>query len=136
MLADVAEEIEVGDGGSPIGVVEKAGGIGFGLEIEEHFELLFDGGDVGVEDFFGEKLAFLGFAAGIADGTGRAAGERDGMMAHELETAKREERDHAADVEGIGSGVEAGIEDAGGGKFLGERRAVIARTEEKHSPRH
>ena len=47
-------------------------------------------------------------------------------MAHELEPAEGEERDHAADVEGISRGIEASVEDGGGRKLLRERGGVGA----------
>ena len=47
-------------------------------------------------------------------------------MAHELESAEGEERDHAADVEGISRGIEASVEDGGGRKLLRERGGVGA----------
>ena len=50
-----------------------------------------------------------GLAAGIADGTGRAAGHGDGMMAEQLKPAQRQQRHEIADVQAVGRRVEAAV---------------------------
>lgn len=110
VLADVAEEVEEADGAEPVGVVDEASGVGGGVEVEEACELGSDGGDVGGDLVFGEELAFLGFAAGVADAAGGAAGDGDGVVAGELEAAEGDEGDETAGVETIGGGVEAAVE--------------------------
>jgi hypothetical protein len=72
--------------------------------------LLFDAGNIGGQNFLREQLALLGFAAGVADGAGRAASERNWMMAKQLETAQRQQWDHAAHVQTVGRGIKAGID--------------------------
>lgn len=74
-----------------------------------------DVGNIGIEHFLREKLAFDGFAAGIADGTGRAARKCDGDMAVELESTERDERDEIADVEAVPRGIEAAVQGDGTG---------------------
>jgi hypothetical protein len=43
-----------------------------------------------LQNFPGQELALGGFAAGIADAAGRAAGDGDGMMAEFLKPAQGE----------------------------------------------
>jgi hypothetical protein len=116
VFAGIAEELEVADVTGPGGVIEELGGVGGGIEVEEFGELGFDALDIVIEDFAGEELAFLGFTAGVTDEAGGAAGDGDGVVAGELEAAEGEEGDEVADVEAIGSGVEAAVEGEG---FIG-----------------
>ena len=109
MLADVAQEIEEADGRRPARVIQQAGGIGGGVEIEQAAELFLDLGDVGVEHFLGEQLALLRLAAGVADGAGGAAGERDGVMAQQLKPAQRQQRHQVAHVQAVGGRVKAAV---------------------------
>ena len=98
MLSDVAQEIEQRDFARPVGVVEQFGRVFGGLKIEELGELRFHRGDVGGEQFWREQIALGGLAAGIANGTGGPAGERDWMVAKFLKTPQRNERHEVADV--------------------------------------
>ncbi|MFM1944722.1 MAG: hypothetical protein RI897_3704 [Verrucomicrobiota bacterium] len=61
-------------------------------------------------------MSFLGFAAGVTDEAGGAAGDGDGVVAGDLEAAEGEEGDEVTDVEAIGGGVEAAVEGEG---FIG-----------------
>ncbi len=61
----------------------------------------FHAGDVVVEDFLGEQLSLLRFAAGIADGTRRAASHRNRMMAEQLKAPQRQQRNEIADVQTV-----------------------------------
>ena len=126
VFADVAEEVEEADGAEPVGVVDEACGVGGGVEVEESGELGSDGGDVGGDLVFGEELAFLGFAAGVADAAGGTAGDGDGVVACELEAAEGDERDETAGVEAVGGGVEAAVEsDWVVGETLGEAAGAV-----------
>lgn len=115
MLADFAEKFEVANGSSPGGIVEQAGGIGSSVEVEQATELDFDVGDIVVEHFLGKELAFDGFTAGVADGTGCTAGKGDGDMAEELEASEGDKRDEIADVEAVRRGIESGVQGNGTG---------------------
>src|SRR5882762_2313639 len=110
VLADVAQEIEVAHGLGPSDVVEQTGRVFRGVKIEQATELFLDLGEIGLEDLPGEQLALLSLAARVANGTGGAARERDGMVALELKAAKPEQRDEIADMEAVRRGIEAGIE--------------------------
>src|SRR5581483_10462396 len=134
MLADVAQEFEVTDGSGPGGVVEEAGGIDLGVEVQEAAELFLDGGDVGVEDFAGEQLAFGGLAAGIADGTGGAAGNGDGIMAEQLESPEREERNEVADVQAVGGGIESAVDRGRGGNETFDEFLAVGAIRQQSAP--
>ena len=71
----------------------------FGFKIQQLGELHLHAGDVVVENFLGEQLALGGLAAGIANGTGRAAGDGNRMMAEQLKPSQREQRHEIADVQ-------------------------------------
>lgn len=117
VLAGVAEEVEEADLAHPGGVVDELSGVFdvFG-EVEQAGELDTDLGDVVVEDFLGEQLAFGLLAGGIADGSGGTAGEGDGLVAVVLEASQSDERNEVAHVQAVGGGVEAGIQ--GDGSFF------------------
>src|SRR5581483_5016878 len=134
MLADVAQEFEVTDGSGPGGVVEEAGGVDLGVEVQEAAELFLDGGDVGVEDFAGEQLAFGGLAAGIADGTGGAAGNGDGIMAEQLESPEREERNEDADVQAVGGGIESAVDRGRGGNETFDEFLAVGAIRQQSAP--
>jgi hypothetical protein len=90
ILADVAQKIEVAQVRRPSRRCPRAGRdcpAFSAVEIQQARELRADGFDVGLDLFLGEQLALGGFAAGIADAAGRAAGDGDGMMAEGLGTA-------------------------------------------------
>jgi hypothetical protein len=110
MLADVAKEIEIGDGGSPGGVIEQSSGVGRGVKIEQASELFLNFRDVRGKHLGCEELALLGFATGVANGTCSPTRERDWMMSLKLKPAKREEGNEITDVETVGGGVEATVE--------------------------
>jgi len=117
VLSHLAQEVEVGHGGDPVGVVDEAGRVGGGIEVEEAGELVADAGDVVFDLFAGLEVSFGGSAAGVADHAGGAAGEGDGAVTGHLEAAEAEQGDEVADVEGIGGGIEAAIE---GDRAVGE----------------
>src|SRR5688500_4082094 len=110
MFSDVAEEIEVAHRRSPVGIVNEASWVGWPVEIEEAAELTLDGDDVVDELLAGEQIALGGFPRGVADHTGGAARERDGVMAGELETPQRELAHEMADVERIAGWIETAVE--------------------------
>jgi len=73
MFADVAQEIEIGNVFRPGGIVHEPRGILFGFKIEQLCKLHFHAGDVAVQNLLREQLPFGGFAARVANRTGRAA---------------------------------------------------------------
>ena len=110
MFTHVAQEIEEADGSGPVSVVDDTGGIAGGAEIEETLQLSFNACEIVSELLARKQVALGGFAAGIADHAGGAAGEADGVMTGQLEAPQRELRDQMTDVEGIAGGVEAAIQ--------------------------
>jgi len=62
------------------------------FKIEQLGELHFHAGDVVVQNLLCEQLPLGGFTAGIADGTGRATGDGNRMMAEQLKSAQRQQR--------------------------------------------
>ena len=88
MLPDVAQEIEVTPVLGPISVVHQARGIIVGrlrgIEFQQFGKLLLYLGDVVIEHLTGEQLSLDCLATGITDGTSRAAGDGDGIVASEL----------------------------------------------------
>ena len=106
--------------------VHEARGILFRLEVEQLGELLLHAGDVVIENFLGEELAFLCFAAGITDATGRAAGDGDGMMPGVLKTSQRQQGHEIADVQTVGGRIEATVKRDGRGEALGQFHRVRA----------
>ncbi len=114
----------------PRSVVHKARGI-IGrsfrrIKFKQPGELHFHAGDVAVENFFRQQLAFGSFAAWITNGTGRAAGNGNRMMAKQLKSSQRKQRHEIADVQTVRRRVEAAIERDGRGKFFGQFRRVRA----------
>ena len=133
VFSDVAEEIEEADGADPRGIVDELGGVGERfVEVEDAGELLSDGGDIAIEHFFGQQLAFGFFPRWIADAAGCSTCESDRAMACVLESAERDERHEVADVEGVGGRIEACVEsDWAVGETFGqliERRAVSVKS--------
>ena len=57
----------------------------------------FHAGNVAIQNLFGEQLPFLRFSAWIADGTGRAAGHGNGLMAQQLKSSQRQQRHKISD---------------------------------------
>jgi acyl-coenzyme A thioesterase PaaI-like protein len=110
MFADVAEEIEEADGGSPVGVVDDAGRVAGRTKVEQALELGLNAREIVGELLAGEQVAFGGFAAGVADHAGGAAGEADRVVTRELEAPQGQLRDKMPDVEGIAGRVEAAIQ--------------------------
>lgn len=113
MLAHLTEELEVGHGGDPIGIIDQPGAAGGRVEIEEAGELFLDGGDVMEDLVAGLQVAFGGTAGGIADHAGGAAGQGDGSVPGQLEASQGQEGHQVTDVEGIGGGIKAAIQGQG-----------------------
>ena len=84
-------------------------GILFRFKIQQFCELHFHAGDIVVQNFLCEQLAFGGLAAGIANAAGCAAGDSDGMMAEQLKPPQRQQRHQIADVQTVCRRVEAAV---------------------------
>src|SRR2546422_630394 len=98
MFADVPQEIQKTHRLGPGGIVEQAGWIGFGFEVEQASELLFHAGDVGVEHLPGKQLPLLRLKTWIADGSRGAPSQRNRMMALKLKTPKSKQGHKIAHV--------------------------------------
>src|SRR5690606_8783239 len=87
--------------------------VGAGVEVEEAAELFLHPGDVVLEALGGEELALDGSSAGIANQSGRAAGECERTVARQLKAAKAEKRNEIADMETVSGRIETGIKSDG-----------------------
>ncbi len=110
MFADLAQKIEISQRLSPRDIIQQPCRIGLRAEVEEFLELRFNPRHIGCQHFSREQLPLLRFAARIANRAGGPAGEGNGMMAQQLKPAKCKQRNHAADVQAVGCGIEATIE--------------------------
>jgi len=127
MLSNVAQELEVAHRRGPVGVVDHPRRIGLALEVEPTTQLLLYVGDVSGDGFLGQKLALGVLAAGVADGTGRAAGHGDGMMPEQLEPAQNQEWHQVPDMQTIRRRVESSVDrDRSGFQALVQLRRVSA----------
>ena len=79
-----------------------------------------------IENFLREQLPLLRFAAGIADGTGRAAGNGNRMMAEQLKPPQGEQRNEVAHVQTVRRRVKAAVKRDRRGKFFCQFRRVGA----------
>ena len=72
-----------------------------------------------------EQVALLAASSGVADHARRAAGQREGPVAGELEAAQGELAEQVADVQAVGRRIEADVDaDRPGGQPGGERGPV------------
>ena len=84
-------------------------GFCFDFKIEQLRQLHLHAGDVVIQNFLGEQLAFGGLAARIANRAGRAARDGNRMMAEQLKPPQRKQRHEIADVQAVGGRVEAAV---------------------------
>jgi len=126
MFPDVAQEIEEGNTRRPARVIHESRRVLFGLKIQQFRQLHFYAGDVGIEDFFREQLTLLRFSAGIADGTGRATGDSNRMVAKQLKAPQGEQWHETTDMQTIRSRVKSTIKRDGRGQFFSQFRQVSA----------
>ena len=110
VLADVAQEIEQGHVGRPIGIVHQPGRVELGIEVQQTGQLLFDAGNIVIEQFTGGQLSFRIPAAGIADETGGAAGEGDRPVSEQLKAAQPQKRHQVAHVQAVRRGIESTVQ--------------------------
>ena len=109
MFSDVAQEIEVAPLRRPIGVVHEPGRILFRFEIKQARELWTDRFDIRLNLILREELALGGFAAGIADASGRSASDRDRKMPGILKSAQRNERHEMSHVQTVRRRIKAAV---------------------------
>ena len=109
-LADVACEVEEGEVLHPVVVVDELGGIGrIAVEVEEARQLLADAGHVVAQRGLVQQVALLALAAGVANHAGGAAQQGDGLVAAALQMAQHHDATEVADMETVGSGVDAHV---------------------------
>ena len=80
------------------------------IEIEEPPQLRLHAGDVRLERFDREQLAFFALAARVADHAGGAADDGDRPMPGLLKPPQDHQRHQMADVQAVGRRIEAGID--------------------------
>ena len=92
--ADLAQKLNIIESQKPVGIVQH---LCLALaELDEFFHLLFKAGGVVVDVFLGEHLAHIGAAGRIADHSGAAADEGDGLVAGKLQTLHQRKRHKVA----------------------------------------
>ena len=112
VLAHVSQELEQRDAAEPVLVVHQAGG-GGALEVEQALELGPDAGPVGGQRLRVEEGPLLGPAAGIAHHAGGPSDQRQRAVAGLLEPAQHQHPDQMAEVEAVGGGVDAEVQNGG-----------------------
>ena len=118
MLAHVPKELNGRKRAQPVVVVDKSSLKGPRGEVEEGLHLQTDLLHPCVHEFLVVQSALGCAPTGVAYQTGAAAHERDGPVTRQLEAAQSYERDQAADMEAVGSGIEAAIQ---GLRALGQK---------------
>ena len=110
----------------PGGIVHQPRGILFGFKIEQLGELHFHAGDVVVQNLLCEQLPLGGFAARITNGTGRAARDGNRMMAEQLKSSQRQQRNQIAHVQAVRRRVKTAVKRNWCGHAFGQFRRVGA----------
>lgn len=109
VLADLAQEVEVVERHGPVGVVHQFCRIR-AVEVQQLRELGLDRRDVVFELFPGQQVALGRLAGGIADHPGGAAGQRQRLVAGELEAAQHQLAHQMPDVQAVRGRIEAAVE--------------------------
>jgi len=126
MLPDITQEFEEQDALGPGRIVHQARRVLPGLKIQQPGQLDFYTGDIAIQDFFGQQLALLRLATGIADASGRATGHGDGRMPEQLEPSQRQQRNEISHVQAVRRRIKTAIKRDGRGSFLGQFRFIRA----------
>ncbi len=92
MLADIAKETQVAERADPIEVVHQHGGVSRRVEIEKLAHLRQHAGDVGLQLFVSQQIAFGTLSAGVADHAGRTADDGNRRVAGCLKSPQHEQR--------------------------------------------
>ena len=109
-LAHISDEIKESEVTEPVIVIHHFCCIGeVRAEIEELHELITDPFQVFLKDFFAQHVAFLAFKTGIAHHSGSTTHKGNRFMTGLLKVNQEDNRNQAADMEGIGRGIKAHI---------------------------
>ncbi len=111
VFADVPQKVCQSQGPKPVGVVDHDRLRLAGAEVDDPLRLPADARDVGLQHLRCEERPLRLPAAGVADEAGSAAHDRDRLVAGELHPAQPEQLDQPAQVQAVGGGVEAAVED-------------------------
>ena len=104
----VTQQLDVVQVQQPVGVIQHQG-LALG-EVDELFHLLFEAGGIVGDVLFGQHLAHVGAAGGIADHGGAAADQGDGLVSSHLQALHQGQRHEMACGQAVGSAVEADVE--------------------------
>ncbi len=118
MHAELAQEGDIAQLVQPVGVVDHHRVGRACAEGQEFLEGPLDALDIGGDLGVGQQRALLVLVGGIADLGGAAAHDHDRPMAGLLQPAQHHDLNQAADMQAVGSGVEA---DVGHDDALGRR---------------
>ena len=103
----VTQQLDVVQVQQPVGVVQHQG-LALG-EVDELFHLLLEAGGIVGDVLFGQHLAHVGAAGGIADHGGASADQSDGLVASHLQALHQGQRHKMACGQAVGSAVEADV---------------------------
>ena len=106
VLAHVAQQLDGAEFADPGGVVFDDGLLGNEDAADLHFDAFDECGD-GLRRV---ERSFVRLAAGIADQTGAAADDGDGLVPMLLHATQCHERQQVADVQAVGGGIKAAVE--------------------------
>jgi len=106
VFAHVAQQLHSAEFADPGGVVFDDGLLGNEDAADLHLNALDEGGD-GLRCV---ERALVGLAAGVADQTGAAADDGDGLVPMLLHAAQGHERQQVADVQAVGGGIKTAVE--------------------------
>src|SRR3954452_17925739 len=107
VLADVPQEGQQRHVPGPVVVVDE---LPLPLGAEHPAHLLLDGGEVGAQRVLVEQVPLFAAASGIPPLPGGAAGERDGVVARQLEAPQHQQADEVAGVEAVGRRIHAVVQ--------------------------
>ncbi len=108
MRSHLAKQLDIVEVEKPVGVVDDQGfAVG---EVDEACHLLLEALDVVRDLFLGEHFPHVGLARGVADHSGAAAQESDGLVARHLQTLHQAQSHKMPYVKAVRRGVEADVE--------------------------
>ena len=126
MLSRVTEELDEPEVAKPREVVEQERTVRT-AQVDEVRQLGTDRGAVPIERLSIEQVALRRATGRIADHPRPAADQRNGATAVQLQTSQRKDTHEVADMEGIGTRIEAdvGTDRGSGGETLIEARSCV-----------
>jgi hypothetical protein len=116
VLAHVAEEVDDRHGRQPVGVVDQGGARRARAEVQHGLQLPADARGVGLDLLPGEERPLGPAAARVADERRPPAHEDQRPVPVGLEPAQGHHAQEAADVQAVGRGVHAVVQDEGLGR--------------------